>query len=220
MGKPASLEGQKFNRWTVIEKVGMTKHNKVLWRCRCDCGNESTVWTQALTSGHSKSCGCLKIELLTKHGKLNTKIWQVWKGMKRRCKDKSFSSYKNYGGRGVTYCKEWENFIPFYEWSIENGYKEGLSLDRIDNNGNYEPSNCRWATRAVQNRNKRSNIYITYNGETKILRDWEKYFGMNKGTLRARINQYGWSIEKAFNTPVNRRYSYSGVDGTSAKGSE
>lgn len=202
MGKSPDLEGRKFGRLTVIEKVGMTKHNKVLWKCQCDCGNESIVWTHSLISGHTKSCGCIKIERLTKHGNLHTRIWNIWQTMKRRCKDKTFIGYENYGGRGIKVCEEWQDFIPFYEWSMNNGYRDDLTIDRIDVNGNYEPSNCRWATRAEQSRNKRSNINITYNGETKILKDWAKSIGMKPSTLRARIISYGWSIEDALTIPV------------------
>lgn len=208
MPKALNLEGKQFGRWTVIEKAGHSRHKKVLWRCRCSCGNERFVGTGELMSGGTKSCGCLKNELvrarMTTHGKINTRLYSIWGGMKSRCHNKNGPGYYDYGGRGITVCKEWENFDQFYEWAMKNGYRDDLTIDRIDVNGNYEPDNCRWITNAEQQRNKRDNHYITYNGETNVLRDWSKILGINESTLSHRINSYGWSVERAFTTPVRK----------------
>lgn len=187
--------------------------------CKCDCGNTKMVNGYALRKGLTKSCGCYTKEkagnMARTHGKSDTKLYTTWVCMRSRCNYKRNKEYKDYGGRGIKVCKEWdESFDNFCAWAMENGYKEGLSIDRIDVNGNYEPSNCKWATRYEQDRNKRNNVMITYNGETKILRDWEKYLGMSKGTLRQRIKKHGWSIEKAFTTPVKNRNSRSSIDST------
>ena len=106
-----------------------------------------------------------------KYGMKNTRLYNVWGGMKNRCRNKNSSDYVDYGGRGISYCKEWEDFIPFYNWAIENGYEEGLSIDRVDNNGNYEPSNCRWATTKQQANNRRTNVITEYKGQKFTLKE-------------------------------------------------
>lgn len=132
-----------------------------------------------------------------KHGLSRTPIYEAWKGMKGRCNCSSDVAYKNYGGRGIKVCSEWENDpIAFYNWSINNGWKKGLSIDRIDNNKGYSPDNCRWTTKTVQNRNRRCVLSITYKGETHTLKEWSKITGINYQTLLSRINTLHWSIEK------------------------
>lgn len=206
MAKALNLEGERFGRLTVIEKAGHTNYKKVLWKCICDCGNYAYVDTHSLTNGRTKSCGCIQLEKVTKHGNKNTRIWRIWQYMKGRCKYKYIDSYKHYGGRGIKVCEEWDkSFESFYKWSMEHGYTDKLSIDRIDVNGNYEPSNCRWATSKEQSRNKRTNVYITYNGETRVLKDWAEFLGIDKNTLWGRINISGWSIEDAFNKPVRQQ---------------
>ena len=139
-----------------------------------------------------------------KHLKCNTKLYFVYHKIKDRCYNPNEKGYKNYGGRGIAMCQEWQDdFMNFYNWAIENGYKEGLSIDRINNNGNYEPSNCRWATREIQNKNKRSNRYITFNGETKTLTDWSLSLGFSDDTVRRRLKD-GWSIERALTERLHK----------------
>ena len=134
-----------------------------------------------------------------KHGMRHTKIYYVWCGMKLRCYNKNSKSYKNYGSKGIKVCDEWKNdFFKFYEWAIDNGYKEGLTIDRINNNGNYEPSNCRWITRAEQNRNYSRNHYLTYKGETLCLTDMANKYNINESVLLYRIKN-GWKMEEAIN---------------------
>lgn len=134
----------------------------------------------------------------TKHGKRKTKLYNVWNTMRDRCYNKNNKRYKDWGGRGIAVCDEWRNdFMNFYNWAYENGYNENLTIDRIDNNKGYEPSNCRWVTRKQQARNRRSNINFTYNGETHCIVEWCELLGLKPKTVYQRIHYYNWSIEKA-----------------------
>ena len=205
--KALNLKGQKFNRLTVLERFGR-KGEKVMWKCRCDCGNITYVATCNLRCGKIQSCGCQKLEKLiqrsTKHNQRHTRLYEIWKSMKNRCFNPNFKQYKDYGGRGITVCDEWKNdFMPFYNWAMQNGYGKSLSIDRIDNNGNYEPSNCRWVDKITQANNTRNNRYITFNNKTLTLAQWSKEIGLSYSCLKARLNK-GWSIEKSLTTPVKR----------------
>lgn len=200
MGKFIDLTGQKFNRLTVIKRLG-SQCKSYQWLCLCDCGKYTKVLTHALKNGSTKSCGCLKrektIERNLKHNLSNTRLHKIWLGIKKRCTNKNCNAYKKYGGRGITICDNWKNdFMAFYNWSISNGYNEYLSIDRIDVNGNYEPSNCRWATIEQQANNKRTNRNITYNGTTKTLSEWAKMYNINYKLLHSRLKK-GWSIKNA-----------------------
>lgn len=160
MSKINDLTGQKYGKLTVIKYCGSNKRGRALWLCQCDCGNTKVILGNSLLSKLTLSCGCYNKEhsknIHTKHNLSYSKLYKVWGGMKTRCYNPKFMYYSNYGGRGITICDEWlNNFKTFYEWAINNGYKEGLTIDRINNDGIYEPSNCRWITRAEQNRNQR-----------------------------------------------------------------
>jgi hypothetical protein len=195
------LTGQTFGRLTVIKEDSVVKE-KTMWLCQCLCGKITKVPTNNLRNGTSSSCGCLRKELLIKriqkHGmaKANSahrhRLYKIWSGMKTRCHNKNEKAYKNYGGRGITVCDEWLKFEPFYEWATKNGYYDTLEIDRIDNNGNYEPSNCRWVTSRENQLNKRNNRLITINGVTKTITEWSELSGINLRSLETRL-RLGWS---------------------------
>ena len=138
-----------------------------------------------------------------KHGGRHTKLYSVWGSMKRRCYSKNDSHYPRWGGRGITICSEWLlDFSNFQRWALNNGYAEGLTIDRIDNNGNYCPENCRWIPSSEQNNNQRTNRLITYKGRTQNLKQWSRELNINYGTLLSRLDDSHWTIAKAFETPV------------------
>lgn len=206
MGKFIDLTGQKFGRLIVIEYKQNGK-----WLCKCDCGNEKVVRGDSLKQGLTLSCGCLhkNIVKLTckknflKHGMSKTRINNIWFNILSRCYNEKSNNYKNYGARGIKICKEWkENFVAFYNWAIKNGYQDNLTIDRIDNNGNYEPSNCRWVSQKIQQNNKRNNHLITYKDKTYTLSKWAEIKNIKISTLAMRLNHQSWSIEKALTTPV------------------
>lgn len=157
-----NLINQRFGRLLVTSDSGRRSTSRdVLWQCRCSCGREVVINGKRLLGGTTKSCGCLQRELLsarsTKHGGRNTRLYRIWCAMKTRCTDPNTRDWKNYGARGITVCNEWMNdFATFKDWALSSGYSDDLTIDRIDNDMGYCPQNCRWATRAEQNRNKRA----------------------------------------------------------------
>lgn len=251
------LTGKRFGKLTVIG-FSHFKGSHSFWNVKCDCGLEKVIRARQLTSGDTKSCGC--IGKFSKRYKLdNDRIYRMWNHMLSRCYNKNDSSYYRYGERGIIVCDEWKNsYHTFREWAINNGYSDELSIDRIDNDGNYNPNNCKFSTAKEQMNNTSTNHRIEYKGEIKtvsqwaelygmdimqlenrILRGWDietaltkpiqsgldreycdfikwngevhnisewaKILGIKQTTLNARINAYGWSVDRAFTTPVNRR---------------
>lgn len=198
-----NLVGMKFGKLTVIEyvgyKTGKTGRLYHQWNCKCECGNTKIVTSTALATSHCQSCGCMphtpKSLPQIKHHMADTRLYNVWKSMKGRCYTKTNSAYHLYGARGITVCEEWRNdFSAFYEWSIANGYKEvedhsKYTLDRIDVNGNYEPSNCRWVDMKTQCNNRRNNARYMYDGSLLTLRDISKRAGIDYKILKSRIDR-------------------------------
>ena len=162
----ADLIGQRFGKVTVIEKVGRSKHKTILWRCLCDCGNMTTAQTSDLRMGKVKSCGCNIFKDRQTLGGKPTRIYRIWKNMKKRCYNQNNKDFKYYGARGIKVCDPWRNnFGEFHRWAIKNGYNDNLSLDRIDNDGNYEPENCRWTTMKEQAKHRRPCGSVMRNGQ-------------------------------------------------------
>ena len=200
MNKFVDLVGQKFGHLTVTERSEKRKKGMAFWICHCDCGNTTQpIRTADLKNGKTKSCGCLQNK--PKHGMSYSRIYQTWADMKGRCYNQNNQSFKNYGGRGIKVCDEWKNdFKTFYDWAMSNGYEDHLTIDRKDANGNYEPSNCRWATYKVQENNTRRNHFLTYNGKTQTMKEWAEEVNINYNTLVGRINRLHWTVEKALTT--------------------
>lgn len=193
------LVGRKFGQLIVLNR-DYTKSRKS-WICKCECGNIVVIAQQELLRGDTISCGCYRKKLLTTHGCTGTHIYNIWNGIKNRCDLPSEAEYHRYGGRGIKVCDEWYVFETFKKWALENGYDSKLQIDRIDNNGNYEPSNCRWVTRKINCNNRNNNIRITWQNETKTIAEWARLYNIESNTLRGRLDR-GWSIEKSLLTPV------------------
>lgn len=216
MSKVYDLVGQRFGRLVVLEKekrnIPKTKRTCVWWRCECDCGSIVIVPTTRLVTGVTKSCGCYKADAsakrLTTHGHGHgERLYGVWSTMKQRCYYVGSPSYANYGAKGITVCDEWlHNYDSFRSWALSNGYDETairgkFTVDRIDQSKGYSPDNCRLVDMQVQNSNKRSNVYLTLNGETATLAEMARRHNISDSTLRGRLNS-GWSVEDALTKPA------------------
>lgn len=208
MSRALDLTGQRFGRLTVLERAanrltagGETKRQ---WICRCDCGKQIVASTMNLRKGDTKSCGCLKDERtkdrMTQHGESRTKLHNIWKTMRKRCRNEHNSDYAYYGGRGIRVCTEWdESYEAFRDWAYKNGYEDGLTIDRIDVDRNYEPENCRFVDMKTQCNNRSNSRLITFNGETHTIAEWSEITGIKYHTLYMRIEEYGWTPERALN---------------------
>ena len=198
--------GKKYGRLTIIDLVW---ENHRCWSiCNCDCGKQVKVRHYAIVNGSTKSCGCYKREvlkdLLSTCSSKDPRLYTVWKSMKQRCTNPNSPHYKNYGMRGIHICKEWNNYEHFYEWAISHGYKKGLTIERIDNDGDYCPENCCWADRKTQVNNRRNTVFYTMNNQTKPLSKWCDEYGMKYSLVRQRVYNMGWELEKALTTPSCR----------------
>ena len=204
MAKAVDLTGQRFGRLLVLERTE-NMGRQTAWLCKCDCGNQKAVPYWNLVSGQTISCGCYAKEVSAKNAKCTHKqsysrLYTIWIGMKQRCYYEKHKHFKNYGGRGITVCDEWkDDFQAFHDWSISHGYEDNLTIDRIDVNGNYEPSNCKWASTKVQGNNKRTNHTLELNGEIHTVSEWSKITGIPNSTIHNRLKA-GWTIEKALTT--------------------
>ena len=203
--------GLRYGRLVIISWEGKRGYHTYV-KCKCDCGNTKSIRLYRLETGETKSCGCIRKELFeetrkdwTTHGKANTRLYTIYKSMKDRCYSVKHKSYSNYGGKGIEICDEWlEDFMNFYNWAHNNGYKDNLTIDRIDSKGNYEPNNCRWATSKEQANNTSRNINITYQGETRTIKQWSEHLGINYYTLLRRYNS-GWNAEDMLTKPVQSK---------------
>lgn len=212
MSKIINLAGLKFGRLTVIKKVKNNKKGNSQWLCRCDCGNEIIVFSNNLCRGNTKSCGCLRKDnakiLFTKHNNCNSRLYVVWRDMKRRCTNPHAKDFINYGANGIKVCKDWNSFQNFYKWAMENGYDENAkkgkcTLDRINNNGNYEPNNCRWVTVKEQANNRKTNHFITINNETHTIAEWAEIYNIKSYIISNRIRR-NWNEIEAVITPLRK----------------
>ena len=193
MGRKIDLTGKKIGRLTVITEAGSDKHGHVKWLCQCECGTQKVILGDPLQRGLTRSCGCLRKEAVSKatstHGMSGTTTYSAWNSMLGRCIYPNTNGYKNYGGRGITVCERWlHSFENFY---ADMGVKpKKLTLERIDNNKGYSPDNCKWASRTENNRNKRTNRIIRYDGKSQCISAWEEDLGMGKGVLSHRLRLY------------------------------
>ena len=203
--------GQIFNRLTVLAIPSYGKGERQQWTCLCSCGAIVTKPAKNVRSGHTKSCGCHKRDVLTKHGSSNSPEYHVWEAMIARCENPNSQNFYLYGGRGITVCKRWKQFENFL---ADMGLRPSKrhTIDRCDNDGNYEPSNCRWVTPDIQNRNRRGNHNLTHNGITMCITDWAIQYGISDSTLDYRIRVRKMPIDKALTLPRWKRLSPNGPE--------
>jgi hypothetical protein len=203
-----NITGQRFGRLVAVEPTGLNAHGKTIWLCKCDCGEFARVLGSNLRHGGTRSCGCLIREGISTrnmtHGMTGTKIHRIWRGILTRCTNPNSVHYSDYGGRGITVCDEWrQDFQAFYAYvsGLPDYAAKGYQIDRIDNDGIYEPGNVRWASMKQQARNRRSNVMVTFNGKTQSLTDWAEEIGIPFDTLRGRFRR-GWSVKRTLTAPV------------------
>ena len=216
MGKFIDRTGERHGRLLVIERgpdhitAGGQKHTT--WKCLCDCGNTVVVPAQSLSLGRVKSCGCLQkertSEASTKHGDSKTgskynRLYHIWKGMRARCASNRAENNPRYAGRGIAVCDEWQDYLSFKEWALTNGYDDSLSIDRIDVDGDYEPSNCRWATMTQQQRNRSNNRYINVDGETVKVVEYADEHNITKSAIYTRLKNGKHPLDNIYK---NRKY--------------
>lgn len=207
MAKLIDLAGQKFGRLTVISYARKDKEGNILWNCLCDCGNTKIILRNNLKSGHTQSCGCYKIEVVTNHGHAKSgnksPTYHSWCGVITRCINPNHKNYMDYGGRGITVCERWSHsFKNFLEDMGER--PKGMSIDRINNDGNYYKENCKWSTITEQNRNMRNNVRLTFNGKIKLQADWAKEWEINPVVISYNIRK-GHSMEWIYENKVNQK---------------
>lgn len=198
MGHFVDISGENFGRLTAHDVVGRNRHNQLLWHCTCECGTQKEVLGFLLRRGEVQSCGCLHRETVglinRTHGMTKTRIYGLWHGMIQRCYDKNVPAYNRYGARGINVCERWQSFENFY---ADMGDKpKGMSLERVDNDGDYTPENVIWATAKAQARNRRSTVFLEFNGQRKSMAEWAEELGMKIATLWARIDR-GMCVEEA-----------------------
>lgn len=208
--KPIEIPiGGRYGMLTVVEFIGSVGNPKSRdWKCLCDCGKITTASSIKLKFGVKKSCGCNQRGIGgLKHGLHKHKLYRTWHQMKMRCVNKRHTAFSYYGGRGISVCNEWlYGFEGFYNWAIKNNWQEDLEIDRIDNNGNYEPGNCRWATRRQQMLNTRKNRRFEIDGKTLTVTEFSRIYNISNSTIYGRL-KHGWNYREAITTPVNLKMS-------------
>ena len=200
--------GRKFGKLLIISHSHTKQYTKSkveYYECLCECGNKKVISLDKMKSGNTRSCGCLRrektIKRFTKHGMVGTRLYSIYNDMRRRCYNKNRKDYKNYGGRGIRVCEEWLNDPnSFFKWAKSNGYEDGLTIERINPDGNYEPKNCKWVTKGEQNRNKRNSHNITIDGVTRCLAEWCEIYDVPHGRVLYRLNN-GMDPLKALTEP-------------------
>lgn len=223
MGQFIDLTGQRFGRWTVVDRAEdhFTKSGirVTMWNCVCNCGTQKSVFANSLRKNQSTSCGCYEKELKSKrlaernrknakHGHSKERLHAIWNGMISRCYNPNNCCFSMYGERGISVCDAWKNdYMEFKNWAIANGYDEhaeygDCTLDRVDNSKGYSPDNCRWATAEQQANNRRSNVVVSAFGKTQNLKAWADETGIKYGTLRDRIVRRKWNVERALSEPI------------------
>lgn len=194
MSKFINLTNQQFGKLIVIRRGKNSSSGQTRWICKCECGNTTTVFGSNLKAKRTKSCGCLSKQIATKHGYCGTSIYTIWQNMMKRCHTPTYRDYKYYGGRGIKVCDRWHVFEFFLEDMGER--PKGLTIDRINNDGNYCKENCRWSTWRQQTRNNSRNVLITFNNQTMCLKDWCDFMGLKYSTVKERIRR-NWLPEEA-----------------------
>lgn len=201
MSASPKLLGQRFENLTVVQKLKMNNHREMKWLCICDCGNMYKATSHGLTHGETvccKECAKRKIAVSnTKHGCEPIELWHAYTNMKTRCHNPKYTLYHRYGGRGITVCNQWSNsFVAFRDWALNNGWEKGLTLDRINNDGNYCPENCKWSTVQEQSNNRRTNRMLTKGGATDTMANWSRKLNIPYYVIQRRLYR-GWNDEKA-----------------------
>ena len=202
MPKLKDRTGQRFGKLVAQYRSPGPRHDKVYWTCLCDCGATTLVDGGALVTKNTTSCGCVRTATIFKHGYSRHPLYHTWKGMMRRCYNPKEPNFANYGANGIRVCAQWHSVEAFI---LDNEHlaKPGLSIERINNDGDYEPSNCTWASNMEQTLNRRITKNITFQGKTQCITHWAKELGIKQATLHVRIRE-GWSIERAFTEPVRK----------------
>lgn len=208
------LFGKRFGKLTVLERLPANSHGEAIWVCRCDCGNTHLATSYNLTRGKTKQCRECMIKQIADtnrtHGCQPKRLHEIYSNMKTRCHNPKYELWHRYGGRGIKICDEWEkSFESFRDWAFSSGYSEELTLDRINNDGDYCPENCKWSTVTEQANNRRTNRMLTLHGETDTMANWSRRLNLPYWLIQKRVDNYKWSDEKALTEP-RRKYGTSG----------
>lgn len=204
--------GERYGRLVIKRFVRTAPGWNYFWECECDCGKSVTVSLSNLLGGSTKSCGCLRrdqnVKRWTKHGQAKTgratRLYRTWSHMRLRCNSPKNQDYRYYGARGIRVCDEWNEYAAFEAWALANGYRKDLTIERIDNDGDYTPDNCAWVPRSVQARNRRNNRRLDHDGRSLTIAEWAEVLGISAANIRNRLHM-GWDVHRALTTPVQKK---------------